>query len=253
MGPRRAVRHGDHYRVSGQKVFISRTEHSDLMLLLARTTPREQAAKTTDGLSVFIVDLREAVAKLAEAGIAASVTGREEHIYSIYRKMREKHAGFAQVSDIFGFRIVVGTLPECYLALGVLHQLYKPVPGRFKDYIALPKPNMYQSLHTTVMGPGGQRMEVQIRTEEMHRIAEEGIAAHWKYKEGGTGARGDESRFGWLRQMMEWQRELKDSREFMSSVKIDLFPEEVYVFTPEGDVKELPRDSTPVVTSTLAA
>jgi GTP pyrophosphokinase len=130
--------------------------------------------------------------------------------------------------------------------LGVIHSFWKPVPGRFKDFIAMPKANMYQSLHTTVFGPAGQRMEVQLRTEEMHRVAEEGIAAHWKYKEGKAANRADEGRFSWLRQMLEWQKELKDSSEFMSSVKVDLFPEEVYVFTPNGDVKELPKQSTPI-------
>jgi GTP pyrophosphokinase len=183
---------------------------------------------------------------LAKHAIKGEVQGRLKHLWSLYNKMQRQGIEFSQVHDLIAFRIVVPSVRDCYAMLGIIHSTWRPIPGRFKDYIAMPKANMYQSLHTTVMGPGGQRMEVQIRTEEMHRIAEEGIAAHWKYKEGRVGARADESRFGWLRQLMEWQKELKDSREFMSSVKIDLFPEEVYVFTPNGDVKELPRDSTPV-------
>lgn len=183
---------------------------------------------------------------LAKHSIEGEVQGRLKHLWSVYKKMQKQGIEFGQVHDLIAFRIVVPSVRDCYAMLGIIHSNWRPIPGRFKDYIAMPKANMYQSLHTTVMGPGGQRMEVQIRTEEMHRVAEEGIAAHWKYKEGRGGGRGDESRFGWLRQLMEWQKELKDSREFMSSVKIDLFPEEVYVFTPNGDVKELPRDSTPV-------
>jgi GTP pyrophosphokinase len=183
---------------------------------------------------------------LATHGIQGSVQGRLKHLWSVHNKMLHQGIEFGQVHDLIAFRIIVPSVRDCYAMLGIIHSSWRPIPGRFKDYIAMPKANMYQSLHTTVMGPGGQRMEVQIRTEEMHRVAEEGIAAHWKYKEKGAATRSDESRFGWLRQMMEWQRELKDSREFMSSVKIDLFPEEVYVFTPGGDVKELPRDSTPV-------
>lgn len=183
---------------------------------------------------------------LAKHGIDGEVQGRLKHLYSVQTKMDRQGIDFSQVHDLIAFRIIVPSVRDCYAMLGVIHSSWRPIPGRFKDYVAMPKANMYQSLHTTVMGPGGQRMEVQIRTEEMHRIAEEGIAAHWKYKEGSAAPRSDESRFGWLRQMMEWQKELKDSREFMSSVKIDLFPEEVYVFTPGGDVKELPRDSTPV-------
>ena len=196
---------------------------------------------------VYIEEVKRRLEEtLAKHGIQGSVQGRLKHLWSVHNKMLHQGIEFSQVHDLIAFRIIVPSVRDCYAMLGIIHSAWRPIPGRFKDYIAMPKANMYQSLHTTVMGPGGQRMEVQMRTEEMHRVAEEGIAAHWKYKEGGTGARGDESRFGWLRQMMEWQRELKDSREFMSSVKIDLFPEEVYVFTPGGDVKELPRDSTPV-------
>ena len=196
---------------------------------------------------VYIEEVKHKLEEtLAKHGIQGSVQGRLKHLWSVHNKMLHQGIEFGQVHDLIAFRIIVPSVRDCYAMLGIIHSAWRPIPGRFKDYIAMPKANMYQSLHTTVMGPGGQRMEVQMRTEEMHRVAEEGIAAHWKYKEGGAGTRGDESRFGWLRQMMEWQRELKDSREFMSSVKIDLFPEEVYVFTPGGDVKELPRDSTPV-------
>jgi GTP pyrophosphokinase len=187
--------------------------------------------------------------KLAEHGIEGDVSGRSKHLYSIHRKMERQGVDFEQVFDLIAFRVMVNGIRECYGVLGMIHAAWKPIPGRFKDYIAMPKANMYQSLHTTVIGPYGERMEVQIRTEEMHRVAEEGIAAHWKYKEGkgDSGVSGrDDKRFGWLRQLLEWQQELTDSREFMDSVKIDLFPEEVYVFTPNGDVKELPRGSSPI-------
>ncbi|MBE0597187.1 MAG: bifunctional (p)ppGpp synthetase/guanosine-3',5'-bis(diphosphate) 3'-pyrophosphohydrolase [Desulfuromonadales bacterium] len=185
--------------------------------------------------------------KLAEHGIEGDVAGRSKHLYSIYLKMERQGIDFDQVYDLIAFRVLVASVRECYTVLGIIHSSWKPIPGRFKDYIAMPKANMYQSLHTTVIGPFGERMEVQIRTEEMHQVAEEGIAAHWKYKEGKAGAEGrDDRRFGWLRQLLEWQQELKDSREFMDSVRVDLFPEEVYVFTPKGDVKELPKGSTPI-------
>jgi len=187
--------------------------------------------------------------KLAEHGIEGDVSGRSKHLYSIHRKMERQGVDFEQVFDLIAFRVMVNSIRECYGVLGMIHAAWKPIPGRFKDYIAMPKANMYQSLHTTVIGPYGERMEVQIRTEEMHRVAEEGIAAHWKYKEGkgDSGVSGrDDKRFGWLRQLLEWQQELTDSREFMDSVKIDLFPEEVYVFTPNGDVKELPRGSSTI-------
>jgi GTP pyrophosphokinase len=182
---------------------------------------------------------------LAEHEIDGEVQGRFKHLKSIYNKILKQQIEFEQIHDLVAFRIIVPSVRDCYAMLGVIHATWRPVPGRFKDFIAMPKANMYQSLHTTVFGPAGQRMEVQIRTEEMHRIAEEGIAAHWKYKEG-MAKSPDENRFGWLRQMLEWQKELKDSSEFMASVKVDLFPEEVYVFTPDGDVKELPRESTPI-------
>jgi len=191
-----------------------------------------------------------------EKGFAASklkvqVSGREKTVYSIYRKMREKHAGFAQVNDIFGFRIVVPTLMDCYLALGTLHQLYKPVPGRFKDYIAIPKVNGYQSLHTTLVSPLGTAVEFQIRTEPMHAVAETGIAAHWLYKHdpksNGSGA-SEAQRLGsmWLKSLLDIQDETRDAAEFLEHVKIDLVPEAVYVFTPMSKILALPRGATPV-------
>ena len=184
---------------------------------------------------------------LAEHNIDGQVQGRMKHLYSIHNKMILRQLEYEQVQDVIAFRIIVPSLPDCYAMLGVIHACWKPVAGRFKDYVAMPKANMYQSLHTTVIGPDGQRMEVQIRTAEMHRVAEEGIAAHWQYKEGAGASRGgDAARFSWLRGLLEWQKELKDSSEFMNTVKVELFPEEVYVFTPNGDVKELPKDSTPI-------
>jgi guanosine-3',5'-bis(diphosphate) 3'-pyrophosphohydrolase len=186
--------------------------------------------------------------RMREAGIDARVTGRLKHLYSIHRKMRTQGIEFEQVHDVTAFRLIVKSVSACYEALGMVHSLWKPVPGRFKDFIAIPKPNMYQSLHTTVIGPFGERVEIQIRTEEMHRIAEEGIAAHWAYKEG-RGQHGlgkDDEKFAWLRQLMEWQQDLKDPNEFMETVKVDLFTDEVFVFTPKGDVRSLPRGATPV-------
>lgn len=188
------------------------------------------------------------MAKLAEQGFAADVTGRAKHFYSIWRKMQAQQCDFDQVYDVIAFRVLVESVADCYATLGVIHSQYTPVPGRFKDYVALPKPNMYQSLHTTVIGPGRERIEVQIRTHEMHRVAEQGIAAHWRYKErnsGGIDPR-DAARFGWLRQLMEFQKDMKDPAEFLESVKVDLFQDEVYVFTPKGDVRVFPRGSTPI-------
>ncbi|MBW1721983.1 MAG: bifunctional (p)ppGpp synthetase/guanosine-3',5'-bis(diphosphate) 3'-pyrophosphohydrolase [Deltaproteobacteria bacterium] len=184
--------------------------------------------------------------KLEEANIKATIKGRHKHFYSIYRKMRDQNLNVNQVHDVVAFRVIVNSLRECYEILGLIHSMWKPVAGRFKDYISMPKANMYQSLHTTVIGPLGQRMEIQIRTWEMDRVAEEGIAAHWKYKEGLSSSREDERQFAWLRQLLEWQKSLKDPREFMESVRMDLFPDEVYVFTPRGEVKAFPRGATPV-------
>ncbi|MGR6805703.1 RelA/SpoT family protein [Sphaerotilus natans] len=189
---------------------------------------------------------------LTQAEVPAQVYGREKTVHSIYTKMREKHLSFAQVSDIFGFRLVVATLPECYLALGVLHQLYKPVPGRFKDYIAIPKANGYQSLHTTVVSPLGTAIEFQIRTAAMHAVAEAGIAAHWMYKTSHGSeppdTRPDTKHLGtmWLQSLVDIQSETRDSAEFLEHVKIDLFPESIYVFTPKSKILALPRGATPV-------
>ncbi len=182
--------------------------------------------------------------RLLEGGVKAEVTGRPKHFYSIHSKMQEMGLSFEEIFDLVAFRIIVDTVRECYEAVGVVHANWKPVPGRFKDYIALPKVNMYQSLHTTVIGPRAQRMEVQIRTREMHKIAEEGIAAHWSYKEGTSKGLKDTERFAWLRRLIDWQQNLKDPQEFLSTVKDDLFPEEVFVFTPKGDVLDFPLGST---------
>jgi guanosine-3',5'-bis(diphosphate) 3'-pyrophosphohydrolase len=190
--------------------------------------------------------------KLVASAIDAQVSGRVKHVYSIWRKMRQLDVDIDQIHDVIGFRVIVGTVAQCYESLGIIHSLWKPIPGRFKDYIAIPKPNMYQSLHTTVVGPDGERIEVQIRTADMHKIAEEGVAAHWAYKEKGRDGKGQEpsakdaQKFGWLRQLVEWQRELADPREFLETVKVDLFSDEVFVFTPKGDVKSLPRGATPI-------
>ncbi|MBI4010874.1 MAG: bifunctional (p)ppGpp synthetase/guanosine-3',5'-bis(diphosphate) 3'-pyrophosphohydrolase [Candidatus Rokubacteria bacterium] len=182
--------------------------------------------------------------KLGEVGIQGQITGRPKHFYSIWKKMQQGRE-FDEIYDLTAVRILAPTVRDCYGALGVVHSLWKPVPGRFKDFIAMPKSNMYQSLHTTVIGPKGDPVEIQIRTPEMHRIADEGIAAHWLYKER-RGQDGFDQAFVWLRQLLEWQQEMKDPREFMETVKVDLFPDEVYVFTPKGDVKALPEGSTPI-------
>jgi guanosine-3',5'-bis(diphosphate) 3'-pyrophosphohydrolase len=184
----------------------------------------------------------------ANAKLPAQIFGREKTIYSIYAKMKEKHLSFAQVNDIFGFRVVVATLSECYVAMGVLHQLYKPVPGRFKDYIAIPKGNGYQSLHTTLVSPLGTSVEFQIRTEPMHAVAEKGIAAHWLYKEHDDGPGQEAQRLGamWLQSLLDIQDETRDANEFLEHVKIDLFPDAVYVFTPKSKILALPRGATPI-------
>jgi GTP pyrophosphokinase len=184
--------------------------------------------------------------RLEENGIEAEISGRPKHFYSIYQKMQAQNLLFDQIYDLVAFRVVVDTEPECYTALGVAHAEWKPIAGRFKDYIALPKANMYQSLHTAVIGPYGERMEVQIRTHAMHRIAEEGIAAHWRYKRGAFTAAADVERFTWLRQLLEWQQQAQDPQEFLGSVKDDLFSDEVVVFTPKGELLNFPEGSTVV-------
>src|SRR5919109_682154 len=182
--------------------------------------------------------------KLETEGIEAEVTGRPKHFYSIYQKMESQNLLYDQIYDLVAFRILVDTVRECYEALGIIHSQWRPVPGRFKDYIALPKPNMYQSLHTSVIGPYGERIEIQIRTHEMHRVAEEGIAAHWRYKEGEDFQVSDIQRFAWLRQLLEWQENLQDPQEFLHNLKDDLFSTELYVFTPKGDLLNFPKGST---------
>ncbi len=197
----------------------------------------------------YVAKVREQIRNLLEEnGLQGKVTGRFKHFYSVYRKMERTGVDLDQIYDLTAFRVLVDSVRECYEVLGLIHATWKPIPGRFKDYIAMPKANMYQSLHTVVIGPYGKRMEVQIRTHEMHRIAEEGVAAHWKYKESGvvavTGR--DDQRFNWLRQVLEWQRDVSADRSATNTSFVDLFPEEVYVFTPNGDVIELPKESSPI-------
>lgn len=195
----------------------------------------------------FIEEVKELIGqKVKEYGIEAAIKGRHKHFFSIYQKMKEQNLSVDQVYDVVAFRIIVNTLKECYEVLGLIHSAWKPIPGKFKDYISLPKANMYQSLHTSVIGPYAHRMEVQIRTWEMDKVAEEGIAAHWKYKEGIKGGATDQKQFAWLGQLLEWQKNLHDPKEFMEMVQMDLFPDEVYVFTPKGEVKEFPKGATPV-------
>jgi GTP diphosphokinase / guanosine-3',5'-bis(diphosphate) 3'-diphosphatase len=184
--------------------------------------------------------------KLSREGVPARVDGRVKRAYSVYLKLKRQKISLDQVYDLLAVRIITDSVKNCYAALGVIHNEWHPIPGRIKDFIAIPRPNLYQSLHTSVIGPGGLAFEVQIRTDEMHRIAEEGIAAHWKYKEGRRGPGEDDQRIAWLRQLVEWQREMRDPGEFMSTLKVDLYPEEVYTFTPRGRVVVLPRESTPI-------
>ena len=200
----------------------------------------------------YVEEICENVRKsISDAGIKGEVNGRVKHFFSIYKKMRNQNKTLDQIYDLFAIRIIVDTVKDCYAALGVIHEMYKPIPGRFKDYIAMPKPNMYQSLHTTLIGPTGQPFEIQIRTYDMHKAAEYGIAAHWKYKEASDGKKaenGEEEKLIWLRQILEWQQDLSDNQEFMSLLKSDLnlFSEDVYCFTPTGEVKNLPAGSTPI-------
>ncbi len=185
-------------------------------------------------------------AALEEIGVPAEIQGRPKHFYSIYQKMIKQGKDFSEIWDLMGLRVIVGTLRECYAVLGAVHSIWKPIPGRFKDYVAMPKSNMYQSLHTTVIGPRGEPLEIQIRTWEMHRTAEYGIAAHWRYKDGGVGGGDFEDKITWLRQILDWQKETPSGAEFVETLKVDLFSDEVYVFTPKGDVKTLPAGSTPI-------
>lgn len=201
----------------------------------------------------FVKDIMEEVDRhLVEHNIKATIDGRVKHLFSIYRKMVKQNKTLDQIYDLFAIRIIVNNDQECYTALGIIHEMYKPIPGRFKDYIAMPKPNNYQSLHTTLIGPNGQPFEIQIRTYQMHRTAEYGIAAHWKYKESGgsnmSDSQSEEEKMAWLRRILEWQRDLDDNKEFLSLIKgdLDLFSDRIYCFTPNGDVKNLPAGSTPI-------
>jgi len=207
---------------------------------------REIEAKREEN-EVFLKELQKTVEQqLAREGIPARVDGRLKRAYSVFLKLKRQKIMLDQVYDLLGLRIITDSVKNCYAALGVIHNEWHPIPGRIKDFIAIPRPNLYQSLHTSVIGPGGRSFEVQIRTEEMHKVAEEGIAAHWKYKEGKKGHADDDRRIAWLRQLVEWQREVRDSTEFMSSVRMELYPEEVYTFTPRGKVIVLPRDASPI-------
>ena len=212
----------------------------------------EKVATRKSEREKYVEDICENVRDaISAAGITGDVNGRVKHFFSIYKKMRNQNKTLDQIYDLFAIRIIVGTVKDCYAALGVIHEMYKPIPGRFKDYIAMPKPNMYQSLHTTLIGQTGQPFEIQIRTYDMHRAAEYGIAAHWKYKEASDGKKsesGEEEKLIWLRQILEWQQDMSDNQEFMSLLKSDLnlFSEDVYCFTPTGDVKNLPAGSTPI-------
>jgi guanosine-3',5'-bis(diphosphate) 3'-pyrophosphohydrolase len=195
----------------------------------------------------LLQEIRRTVeAELRREGITARVEARVKRPYSVYQKMKRQKIGVDQVYDLLALRIITDSVKNCYAALGVIHNEWRPVPGRIKDFIAIPRPNLYQSLHTSVIGPQGHPFEVQIRTDEMHRIAEEGIAAHWKYKEGRKGPAVDDQRIAWLRHLVEWQQDMQDPGEFMSTLKVDLYPEEVYTFTPKGRVIVLPRDATPI-------
>jgi guanosine-3',5'-bis(diphosphate) 3'-pyrophosphohydrolase len=209
--------------------------------LAARVAERRQRA------SAFVDKIRTTVAeKLRAAGVEAQIEGRIKRLHSIQQKLKRQRIDLEQVYDFVALRVLVRSVPDCYAALGVLHNTWRPVPGRIKDFIAMPRPNGYQSLHTSVFSEDGHPFEVQIRTHDMHRIAEEGIAAHWKYKEGRTGVDKDDHAFSWLRQLLEWQQEVKDPHEFLNSLKLDLYPEEVYCFTPKGEVKMLPRGASPI-------
>jgi GTP pyrophosphokinase len=205
-------------------------------LVQAKKAEREEYTETMIGI---LVD------KVSEYGLKVKVTGRAKHFYSIYKKMESRNLDFQEIHDIVAFRVLTSTVAECYEVLGIVHSFFKPVPGRFKDYIAMPKNNMYQSLHTTVIGPYGERLEIQIRTEEMHQVAEGGVAAHWEYKEGKLNEK-DAERFHWLRQVIEAQETLDNSAEFYESVKLDLFAGEIYVFSPKGELKEFPVGSSPL-------
>ncbi|MBO4325289.1 MAG: bifunctional (p)ppGpp synthetase/guanosine-3',5'-bis(diphosphate) 3'-pyrophosphohydrolase, partial [Lachnospiraceae bacterium] len=248
----------DIYSPLAQRLGISKikTELDDLALKYLEPEVYKELSEgikaTRAEREAFISGITSEVEKhLKEAGIEAEISGRAKHFFSIYRKMVNQNKTLDQIYDLFAIRIIVDSVKDCYAALGVIHEIYKPIPGRFKDYIAMPKPNMYQSLHTSLIAPNGTPFEIQIRTKEMHRIAEYGIAAHWKYKEAQEGRTSKESeaeKMNWLREVLEWQRDMSDNKEFLDSLKndFDLFNESVYCFTPTGDVKTLPVGSNPV-------
>lgn len=215
--------------------------HADVYYKLAElvTKTKVEREKYIEDFSKLILE------KLNEYDVKATVSGRAKHFYSIYKKMERRHVDFNEVQDLVAFRIVVDNITECYKALGVIHSAFKPIPGRFKDYIAMPKANNYQSLHTTVIGPTGERTEIQIRTQDMHWVAERGIAAHWKYKEGKFDSKSNDN-IAWVGRLLEWQKDLSDPNEFLETVKLDLFSEDVFVFTPKGEVKQLPYGATPL-------
>ena len=248
----------DIYAPLAQRLGISKVkvELDDLSLkYLEPEVYRDLADKIAVRKSVreeFVKDVVDEVSEaMKEAGIEAKIDGRVKHFFSIYRKMLNQDKTLDQIYDLFAIRIIVDSIKDCYAALGIIHEIYKPIPGRFKDYIAMPKPNMYQSLHTTLIGKRGTPFEIQIRTYDMHKTAEYGIAAHWKYKEASNGKKVEESeaeKLSWLRQILEWQKDMSDNKEFLSTVKsdFDIFSDSVYVFTPTGDVKTLPAGSTPI-------
>src|SRR4029450_12183962 len=207
--------------------------------LLARVETKREAATT------YIEKIKGTLLeKLKAAGLEAQVEGRLKRLYSIQQKLKRQRIDLEQVYDFMALRVVVASIPDCYAVLGILHNLWRPVPGRIKDFIAMPRPNGYQALHTSVIGEEGHPFEVQIRTLEMHQVAEDGIAAHWKYKEGRSGPDKEDHHFAWLRQLVELQQEVQDPQEFLASLKLDLYPEEVYCFTPRGEVKTLPRGAS---------
>jgi len=214
------------------------TTYFEIASLIRERRPERQAS-----IRRHIVTLER---KLAEAGIEAESTGRSKHIYSIYRKMQRKGVPFSQVYDVRGIRVITQTISDCYRILGIVHGLWKPIPGEFDDYIATPKENMYQSLHTAVVGDDGGTLEVQIRTSEMHRIAEYGIAAHWRYKEGGKRDQAFEAKIAWVRSLIEWRQEVTDASEFVDAMKTDVFQDRVYAFTPKGKIIDLPAGATPI-------
>jgi len=232
-------------------IFFIKKELEDLSLRYlnkkAYEEIEEELVVTSDQREKYVKEVVEIIdEKLNQFGIKATILGRPKHIHSIYNKMLEQNLDFNQIYDITAFRIIVDERKECYEVLGILHSIWKPVPGRFKDYISLPKRNMYQSLHSIMIGPYGQRIEIQIRTEGMDAVAKHGIAAHWKYKEGRKIEQQDDQRFEWLQLIIESQKDMKDYHELLETFRLDLFPDEVYVFTPAGEVIELPKDSTPV-------